>query len=272
MDMLKGISFFVIRAAGVQRQGKRRDGSVFFLSEEDAAVKAVTIVGSLVLYGAACAYYSLRTGDMLAAGLAWNILLAALPLFLFQAVQHCRVSALRWAAKLVWVFLLPNAFYMITNLIRVPLNREWVKQLENGGAAVRHSALLREWMLLLLIGVGAFFAAALGCRALYQFERTVPAAFGAADRWACIACLCLLCGLWVSMGRFFQFNSGDILYLEHLVRAPLKSADAFFVRFGRGGRYSSYVHFCRAFCAIKMVMDVFSADQNCLQRLSFISI
>lgn len=124
-------------AAGVQRQGKRRDGSVFFLSEEDAAVKAVTIVGSLVLYGAACAYYSLRTGDMLAAGLAWNILLAALPLFLFQAVQHCRVSALRWAAKLVWVFLLPNAFYMITNLIRVPLNREWVKQLENGGAAVR---------------------------------------------------------------------------------------------------------------------------------------
>ena len=143
LDMLKGISFFVIRAAGVQRQGKRRDGSVFFLGEEDAAVKAVTIVGSLVLYGAACAYYSLRTGDMLAAGLAWNILLAALLLFLFQAVQHCRVSALRWAAKLVWVFLLPNAFYMITNLIRVPLNREWVKQLENGGAAVRHSALLR---------------------------------------------------------------------------------------------------------------------------------
>ena len=208
MDMLKGISFFVIRAAGVQRQGKRRDGSVFFLSEEDAAVKAVTIVGSLVLYGAACAYYSLRTGDMLAAGLAWNILLAALPLFLFQAVQHCRVSALRWAAKLVWVFLLPNAFYMITNLIRVPLNREWVKQLENGGAAVRHSALLREWMLLLLIGVGAFFAAVLGCRALYQFERTVPAAFGAADRWACIACLCLLCGLGVSMGRFFSSTAG----------------------------------------------------------------
>ena len=92
---------------------------------------------------------------------------------------------------------------------------------------MRHSALLREWMLLLLIGVGAFFAAALGCRALYQFERTAPAAFGAADRWACIACLCLLCGLGVSMGRFFQFNSGDILYLEHLVRAPLKSADAF---------------------------------------------
>ena len=212
-------------------------------------MKAVTIIGSLVLYGAACAYYSLRTGDMLAVGLAWNILLAALPLFLFQAVQHCRVSALRWAAKLVWVFLLPNAFYMITNLIRVPLNREWVKQLENGGAAVRHSALLREWMLLLLIGVGAFFAAVLGCRALYQFERTVPAAFGAAGRWACIACLCLLCGLGVYIGRFLRFNSWDVLHPEHLIRALSKSADTFsllFVLAMAGAILLMYI-FCRPF-------------------------
>lgn len=208
LDMLKGISFFVIRAAGVQRQGKRRDGSVFFLSEEDAAVKAVTIVGSLVLYGAACAYYSLRTGDMLAAGLAWNILLAALLLFLFQAVQHCRVSALRWAAKLVWMFLLPNAFYMITNLIRVPLNREWVKQLENGGAAVRHSALLREWMLLLLIGVGPFLLRCWAARLCISLSALCPplSAQQTGGRASPVFAFCA--GLGFLWGAFFSSTAG----------------------------------------------------------------
>jgi hypothetical protein len=48
------------------------------------------------------------------------------------------------------VFLLPNVFYMITDLIHVPPNMEWVRQIENGSAAVRHSALLCERMRFLL--------------------------------------------------------------------------------------------------------------------------
>ena len=220
-------------------------------------MKAVTIIGSLVLYGAACAYYSLRTGDMLAVGLAWNILLAALPLFLFQAVQHCRVSALRWAAKLVWVLLLPNAFYMITDLIHVPPNMEWVEQLENGGAAVRHSALLREWVLLLLIGVGAFFAAVLGCRALYQFERTVPRLpLPSVRAWGLYWAFSSVQQLGCSAPR--TPDTGAVKERGHLFIA---------VRFGHGGRHSSHVYFLPSVSARCEIAAGCAAGRACAKGL-----
>ena len=185
----------------------------------------------LVAYGVACVCYTARTGDVLAAGLAWNIALATLPLFLFRVAQRCKIGALRWALKLIWVLLLPNTFYMLTDLLHVPPNMEWVEQLETGGAVVRHSALVHEWILLLLIGMGAFFGVMLGCRALYEFEKSLPAAFGEAGKWFCIGGLCLLSGIGIYIGRFLRFNSWDILNPLHLLCTLLGSVDALAVLF-----------------------------------------
>lgn len=189
------------------------------------------VLFQLVIYGIACVCYTARTGDVLAAGLAWNIVLAALPLFLFRVARRCKMAALRWMLKLVWVFLLPNTFYMLTDLIHVPPHMEWVEPLETGGAVVRHSAFIHEWLLMLLIGVGALLGVMLGCRALYEFEKDLPAAFGAAGRWLCIGGLCLLSGVGIYIGRFLRFNSWDILNPLHLARTLLASADALAVLF-----------------------------------------
>ena len=189
------------------------------------------VLFALVAYGVACVCYTARTGDVLAAGLAWNMVLAALPLFVFRAARRCKAAAAAWALKLVWLLLLPNTFYLLTDLIHVPPRMEWVEQLEAGGAVVRHSALVREWVLMLLIGAGACFGVMLGCRALYEFEKSLPAAFGAAGRWLCVGGLCVLSAAGAYIGRFLRFNSWDILHPLHLARTLLASADTLAVQF-----------------------------------------
>ena len=153
------------------------------------AISVKKIIGPLAVYAAACVGYGRCTGDVLGYGLAWNMALALLPLVLQQAMRRCRPRAGRGALGLVWLLLLPNTFYMVTDLIHVPPQMEWVEALAAGTVAVRHSALLREWALLLLLGVGAFFAALLGCRALAGLEECLPAAWPAPARQAAVRCV-----------------------------------------------------------------------------------
>lgn len=96
----------------------------------------------------------------------------------------------------------------------------------DGTVAVRHSALLREWALLLLLGVGAFFAALLAAGAC-RLEECLPAAWPAPARQAAVAGVCLLCGIGIYLGRFLRFNSWDVLHPVQLARSVLGSASAF---------------------------------------------
>ena len=215
------------------------------------AISVKKIIGPLAVYAAACIGYGRCTGDVLGYGLAWNMALALLPLVLQQAMRRCRPRAGRGALGLVWLLLLPNTFYMVTDLIHVPPQMAWVEALADGTVAVRHSALLREWALLLLLGVGAFFAALLGCRALAGLEECLPAAWPAPARQAAVAGVCLLCGIGIYLGRFLRFNSWDVLHPVQLARSVLGSASAFSALFvlmmalGIFGMYRFYRHMAR---------------------------
>ena len=189
------------------------------------------LIFPLLGYALLCAVYSFCTGDFLGVGLVWNIGLALLPLPVFEIAQRQRRASLKWALMLVWVLLFPNTFYMITDLIHVPAHMEWVERLENGSYVVQHSPYVRDWTLMLLLGIGAFMALMLGCRAFSAFEKSLPASFGRVGRQAGMAALSFLCGVGIYIGRFLRFNSWDIRAPIYLLRVFLQSLNTLSVMF-----------------------------------------
>lgn len=123
------------------------------------------------LYWAACAAHVWRTGGLLALGLAWNMLLALLPLCFACAAGRCRLWAGRAALAVLWLLFLPNTFYMLTDLIHTPQNMEWVNP--------------ADWTVLLLCGFGMYIG---------RFLRL--------NSWDILHPLALLRRVWVSMGAF----------------------------------------------------------------------
>lgn len=215
------------------------------------------LIVPLLGYALICAVYSVRTGDWLGLGLLWNIGLALLPLPVFGLVQRQKNALVKWALMLVWVLLLPNTFYMVTDLIHVPAHMEWVGYLEDGRVAVLHSDNLWDWVLMLLLGIGAFVAVMLGCRAFSAFEKSLPASVGPAGRQLSIAVLSFLCGVGIYIGRFLRFNSWDIRAPLYLLRTVWASLDPFSILFIVIMSYSIFLlyHFYRRFCEGKTYLQ-----------------
>lgn len=207
------------------------------------------LIVPLLGYALLCAVYSFRTGDWLGLGLLWNIGLAMLPLPVFRLAQRQKSAFAKWALLLVWLLLLPNTFYMLTDLIHVPPHMEWLEHPESGGVLVQHSRYLSDWALMLLLGMGAFVASMLGCRAFSAFEKSLPASVGPVGRQLSIAGLSFLCGTGIYIGRFLRFNSWDILLPVRLLRVFLGSLDRVAVLFIVLMSYSIFLlyHFYRQF-------------------------
>ena len=176
------------------------------------------------LYWAACAAHVWRTGGLLALGLAWNMLLALLPLCFACAAGRCRLWAGRAALAVLWLLFLPNTFYMLTDLIHTPQNMEWV----NAAAwTVRHRENVSDWLLTLLLGTGAVLAVLLGLEAMRVFRVYCCVHWPRPAVWAGGGTVLLLCGFGMYIGRFLRLNSWDILHPLALLRRVWASMGAF---------------------------------------------
>ena len=176
------------------------------------------------LYWAACAAHVWRTGGLLALGLAWNMLLALLPLCFACAAGRCRLWAGRAALAVLWLLFLPNTFYMLTDLIHTPQNMEWVNAAD---WTVRHSENVSDWLLTLLLGTGAVLAVLLGLEAMRVFRVYCCVHWPRPAVWAGGGTVLLLCGFGMYIGRFLRLNSWDILHPLALLRRVWASMDTF---------------------------------------------
>ena len=130
--------------------------------------------------------------------LAWNLLLAWIPLVaavLVYDMQRRGVRARRLLpAAAVWLLFLPNAPYLLTDLIHL---------------GSRNDAPL--WFDLVLFMAFAWTGALLGFLSLYLMQVVVRRLAGSAVGWAFVGASLLASGFGIYVGRSLRWNSWDFL-------------------------------------------------------------
>jgi uncharacterized membrane protein len=147
---------------------------------------------------------TVETGSSYYDFLAWNLLLAWIPLLLAIAAyaRARRRLGLVVAALLVpWLLFFPNAPYLLTDFVH----------LEDGPAPL--------WYDGLMLSAFAWTALLLGFGSLYLVQMIVRRVAGAAAAWVCVVAALALGSVGVYVGRFIRFNSWDALL------HPLRVAD-----------------------------------------------
>lgn len=130
--------------------------------------------------------------------LVWNLFLAWIPfvlaLVIYDRGKRRRLDVGQVALFAAWLLFLPNAPYIVTDLVHLP---------EQPAPPVVFDAvayLAFAWTGLML-----------GLVALYLVHCTARSAFGVAAGWTVVAASAALSGFGMYLGRFLRWNSWDII-------------------------------------------------------------
>lgn len=149
----------------------------------------------------------------------WNLFLAWIPLLLaWVVVQSQRKAGWRLVAAVAWLLFLPNAPYLVTDLIHF-----------------RHSGPLLSWYDLTLLVTAAGSGLLLGFLSLRMMQTFVAGYLGSIISWLFSLGVLGLCSVGVYLGRFLRWNSWEVLTrpgtlledLGPLVKTPLAHLDAY---------------------------------------------
>jgi uncharacterized membrane protein len=148
--------------------------------------------------------------------MGWNTILALVPLGLAHLLfgRTPRPAWALWTGGAAFVVFLPNAPYVLTDLLHVP-----GEMAAAGNSPWLAAALLAQYALLITIGFAAYVLS------LVRFERWL--AGRGLSRGAILAvdlALHALCAVGIVLGRVFRFNSWDVLTdpggLAEVLRVP----------------------------------------------------
>lgn len=124
--------------------------------------------------------------------LLWNLFLAWLPLLFATLAWRGRRLPARAVSGVLWLLFLPNAPYLITDLIHLA-----------------PSARAPLWYDAVLLFTSALGGLLLGLRSLHMIHLLVRRRLGAAPGWLFVVVVSALTGLGVYIGRFLRWNSWD---------------------------------------------------------------
>jgi uncharacterized membrane protein len=160
-----------------------------------AALGALVLLSlfTLVTIGVRVAY----TGTLGHAGIAWNLVLAWIPVVLALLVyDRARAGAAQpkvLALGALWLLFFPNAPYIVTDLKHI-----------DGGASVP------VWYDVVLFSSAAWTGLVLGFLSLYLIQTVVRRSLGPSLAWAFVAVTLVLTSLGMYIGRFLRLNSWDV--------------------------------------------------------------
>lgn len=130
--------------------------------------------------------------------LIWNLFLAYTPLAFTSLVKSKKVIQSKWyyfyPCMLVWLLLLPNAPYIITDFVHL-----------------RRETPIPFWFDILLIASFSVTGMLFGLASMKDLFKMFSKRFSARAAWLLMAAISLLCGFGMYVGRFLRYNSWDIL-------------------------------------------------------------
>ena len=177
-------------------------------------------------------------GSFLYAMLAWNTLLAVLPLFFIKKAEISdEQSKTAWSIlwMIVWLLFFPNSVYMVTDFIHISGDKfMWIVEAEKYSPTrgVVYSTEIIVWAKLLVIGIGFIFSLLVGLESFYIFEQNIKKKVSRLLCWLSILTVALLSGIGVFIGRFLRFNSWDMLFRPiRLLKQVAAAIDGFAVQF-----------------------------------------
>ena len=178
--------------------------------------------------------------------LFWNLLLAVIPVGFALFTQLVTFLFKRWElfsllSAALWLVFMPNACYMITDLIH----------LESSGLIGYDGTYLmnlKEWVELIYLGGGIFLALVAGLFSTSVIHCLLPFKHHSIVNLSWMILISLLCGYGVYIGRFLRLNSWDILHPRSLIQILLQNINRFTVLFTlmiAGFYFISYLIFDR---------------------------
>lgn len=179
----------------------------------------------------------------------WNLLLALVPVvlavWLFRTRYGRRRDVLWWAGAVAFVAFLPNAPYVITDVIHLFND---VRMVESD--AVLSLAVVPQYVVFMAGGVASYTAS------LVLLERYVGRRRA---RWA-VPALHGLCAVGIYLGRVVRLNSWDV------VLRPGRVAEAAVESFSAGGLLVTAIVFCVLFLSYDVARRVWAARWALLGR------
>jgi uncharacterized membrane protein len=137
------------------------------------------------------------SGEPVHRWLAWNLLLAWVPLLFALVVYDGARRGMRALPLLgfaaLWLLFFPNAPYLVTDL-------KYVGEF--------HGVPL--WYDVVLLSTGAWAGLALGFISLYLMHAVARRLWGALNAWLAVAVVIVLSSFGIFLGRFQRFNSWDV--------------------------------------------------------------
>ncbi|HRE89249.1 MAG TPA: DUF1361 domain-containing protein, partial [Myxococcota bacterium] len=161
-----------------------------------AGIDRRLVVAGLILVAATGLFYAARwvhAGRPLSF-LVWNLFLAAIPVVAAFSARHFARRIWFWPLILLWLVFLPNAPYIVTDLMHIRTTRP-----------------ANLWLDVLLLGSAALTGLFAGLVALRWAHEAVARRFTSRLGWALVIAASLLCGFGVYLGRFQRWNSWDIV-------------------------------------------------------------
>jgi uncharacterized membrane protein len=145
--------------------------------------------------------------------MVWNLLLAAIPLLiagpLFGIARWRRHALLWWAAFAVWITFLPNAPYVITDVVHLVDD-------------VQHAHDLHAYAILACYGTFIGLGLVSYTGSLWLFRRWLATTTAARFDVVAVALLHVVCAAAIYLGRFVRVNSWDVLMAPETVLASFQ--------------------------------------------------